>query len=77
MKVKDIVVGGVYSNNKEGRFEGVRKVLAEGAEFKLYKGVQDEDNVKYEVVKGKNQGKEFCMTRISFAQWAKMRVDNQ
>jgi hypothetical protein len=80
MKKNEIVVGGVYTNQKGA----VRKVIGMGPEFKLYGGQEDEECLQYELLKGKrypyskgtsapgNQINNCTVT--AFASWAKERT---
>ncbi|MHA7967716.1 hypothetical protein ACX93W_26740 [Paenibacillus sp. CAU 1782] len=75
MKKSEIEVGGVYGNGK-GR---IRKVIAEGAEFVLYPGQGESDNLRFEVVndgskKNRTKGSQGNITRTAFAAWAKERI---
>lgn len=73
MKKSEIKLGGIYSNGKSGRYYQEREIIGEGAEFVLYHGQEETDNIRYRVVNGKNghAEKEGNMTRSSFATWAK------
>lgn len=76
MKKAEIVKGGVYSNGK-GR---IRKVVAVGAEYVLYDGQAETDNLRYEVVhdeskKNRTAGEQGNITRTSFASWAKEKME--
>lgn len=75
MRKEEIVVGGTYSNGKEGRRAGVRRVIGAGPQFKLYPSQEDTDCIGYEVIAGPKVS-DRC-TRTSFAAWAKARVDAQ
>jgi hypothetical protein len=75
MKKSEIVLGGHYSNGKEGRGHSVRKVIDEGPQYKLYSAVTDTDCIRYRVIEGRGKGREGNMTRAAFAAWAKERVD--
>lgn len=75
MKKSEIVLGGHYSNGKEGRWYSVRKVIDEGPQCKLYAEVKDNDCIRYRVIEGRGKGREGNMTRAAFAAWAKERVD--
>jgi len=72
MKKSEIVLGHTYTNGK-GR---IRKVIAEGAEYRCSDFALDYDCIRYEVVddgtkKNRTAGQQFNMTRRAFAQWAK------
>lgn len=73
MKVAEIVVGGIYSNNKGTQ----RKVLSFIA--RPYGGGGDPCWLRYEIVRGGNAGGEYANGRCNtvtvavFARWAKMR----
>ena len=77
MKKSDIAVGGVYSDGTAR----LRKVVAEGADLKVYAWSENAgDNVRYVVIhdgtkKNKTAGEQRNITRSSFALWAKRRVD--
>lgn len=73
MKKQDIVVGGTYSNGKQGRLYSERKIIEEGSHL-AYICCKDTDFVKYEVVSGYGNGLG-RMTRLRFASWAKKRID--
>lgn len=73
MKKAEIVKGGVYSNEKTGRFYSERKVIDIGNDYTLYSSQEDCDCVKYETVNGQSRGNG-CMTRARFANWAKKRI---
>jgi hypothetical protein len=86
MKKDEIVVGATYSNGKEGRHAGVRRVIAAGPEYKLYSSQAETDCLAYAVVRGRKEvvdrgktgageGIGHC-TRTSFAAWAKTRVSD-
>lgn len=75
MKKAEIQVGCTYSNGK-GR---IRKVIAEGAEYVLYKGQYETDNIRYEVLHdgskmNRSKGEQGNITRSSFAAWAKEKL---
>lgn len=78
MKTSEIVVGGVYSSGN-GR---VRKVVAEG-DFAYAAWASDHDYVRYNVIDNGARGTstDFLhgstreMTRNSFSQWAKERIE--
>lgn len=75
MKKSEIMVGKIYSNGK-GR---IRKVIAAGAEFKLYNSQEETDNLRYEVIndgtkKNSTAGTQGNITRAAFASWAKDQV---
>lgn len=78
MKVSDIVVGGVYSNGKKGRFYSERKVLGMWhgeAIHPYYDHLKDTFILRYEVVKGQPcRWVDPVMTVARFANWAKERV---
>ncbi len=84
MKKDEIVVGATYSNGKEGRHAGIRRVIAAGPEYKLYSSQEETDCLAYAIVKGKREfmdngktpaGEQIRhSTRASFAAWAKSRV---
>ncbi len=71
MHISKIKVGHSYQDN----WGSIRKVLAFGAEYKLYHGEIEEDNLRYlqmRKVKGPNiEGREYNCTRQAFASWAK------
>lgn len=78
MKQSEIIVGGVYSNGKSGRFYQERKVIAEGPEYILYSGQENADCIRFRVIKSSYKlypGAEGNMTRQSFARWAKERIE--
>ncbi|MCL6480028.1 MAG: hypothetical protein K6T65_16815, partial [Peptococcaceae bacterium] len=54
MKKREIVIGGIYSNGKKGRFYSERKVVDISMEgkYKLYKGQINQETVFYETIKG-------------------------
>ena len=75
MKKTDIEIGTVYSNGK-GR---ERKVIDRG-DYPLYAGQGDHDCILYEIVKdgtkkNASAGKRSEMTAVSFANWAKYKVE--
>lgn len=75
MKVKDIEIGGVYSNGK-GR---VRKVIDRGTQFVLYSSQCCRDTIRYEIVNdgtknNRTAGERHNMTVQAFATWAKERL---
>lgn len=84
MRKDEIVVGATYTNGKEGRHAGTRRVIAAGPEYKLYPGQEELDCLAYAIVKGKREhldngvtpaGEQIRhSTRASFAAWAKTRV---
>lgn len=84
MRKEEIIVGSTYSNGKEGRHAGLRRVVGVGPEFKLYDGQAELDCLQYAIVKGKREhldngktpaGEQLRnSTRASFAAWAKERV---
>jgi len=78
MKKSDIVVGGVYSNGKAGRFYQERTVvdIDNTGKYKTYSGQMDSLTLKYHIVK---KGTKECavwgiMTVTRFASWAKKKV---
>jgi hypothetical protein len=78
MKKSEIQVGKTYSNGKGG----IRKVIAEGAEYVLYQGQESTDNLRYEVVhdgtkNNRKAGMQGNMTRATFASWAKEVMNAQ
>lgn len=76
MKKSEIAVGRVYTDNKGG----LRQVLAEGPQYKLYEGVNDLDCLRYKALAWKgplasaSENAESNSTRVSFAAWAKAEV---
>lgn len=75
MKKAEIGVGRFYTDNKNG----LREVVAEGAQYKAYDGVTDDDCLRYRAhsVNLLNPGldqDEANMTRTSFAAWATAEV---
>lgn len=73
MKRTDIGVGRFYTDGKAG----LREVLAEGPQFKLYDAVKDEDCLCYKPYVssgGIPAGTQTNTTRVSFAAWAKSEV---
>lgn len=73
MKKSQIGKGRFYSDGKEG----VREVLDEGPEYKLYNGVEDDDCLIYRCLSARNAsdiGKERNSTRTAFATWAKLEI---
>ncbi|MBM5458643.1 hypothetical protein H8F21_13820 [Pseudomonas sp. P66] len=73
MKKADIAVGRFYTDGKGG----LREVLAEGPQYKLYQGVADEDCLRYKSyvsAGGLEAGSENNSTRVSFASWAKVEI---
>ncbi|SBW84491.1 putative transmembrane protein [Pseudomonas veronii 1YdBTEX2] len=73
VKKTDIGVGRFYTDGKAG----LREVLAEGPQFKLYEAVADEDCLRYKPhvsSGGIPAGTESNTTRVSFAAWAKSEV---
>lgn len=74
MKKSEIAVGRYYTDNKSG----LREVIAEGPQFKLYDGVTDHDCLRYKAHAWKaplSEGNsESNSTRTAFAAWAKAEV---
>lgn len=74
MKKSEIHVGRFYT---EGR-GGLRQVLAEGPQYKMYPGVSDDDCLRYKAVRSSGgpvaAGTEANITRVSFAAWAKTEI---
>lgn len=75
MKRSEIKVGHSYTSGN-GR---VRKVIAEGPEYKMYSGQMSSDNLRYEIVndgtkKNSSAGTQHNMSARSFASWAKEEV---
>lgn len=74
MKKSEIHVGRFYT---EGR-GGLRQVLAEGPQYKMYPGVVDDDCLRYKAVRSAGgpiaAGTEGNITRVSFAAWAQSEV---
>lgn len=75
MKVKDIEIGGVYSNGK-GR---VRKVIDRGFRSTFYSMGITKDIVDYEIIndgtkKNRTAGNYSDMTAQAFATWAKVKL---
>jgi len=76
MKKQDIGVGRFYSDGKGG----LREVIAEGPEYKLYESVADGDCLRYKSYVssgGIPAGTENNSTRTSFAAWAKFEITNK
>jgi len=78
MKKNEIVVGGTYSNGK-GR---IRKVVAEGPEYKLYDSQRTTDYIRYEIIhdgtkKNRRAGQQGNMTRQTFARWAGEKIGEE
>lgn len=71
MKVKDIVIGGVYCNRGAGRT--ARKVLDIGSHLKpsIFSTVDSRGKV---AVLFEQNGKQGCLLMTSFAQWCGRRV---
>lgn len=76
MKKKDIVLNGVYTDGKGN----VRKVIAIGAEYTLYNGQYENDNLRYLIISKKRGpfmvGGKYNSTKASFASWAKRHGGN-
>ena len=75
MKKSEIEVGMTYTNGK-GR---ERRVIARGPEYKVFDGIQDDDNVRYEIIKdgskaNRSAGTQANMTASAFAAWARGAV---
>lgn len=73
MKKSEIGKGRFYTDGKLG----VREVLDEGPQFKLYEGVEDDDCLRYRTLNAKSStdtGESSC-TRVAFAAWAKTELD--
>lgn len=73
MKKADIGVGRFYTDGKNG----LRQVIAEGAQYKLYDAVADCDCLRYRSITssgGVAPGNESNSTRVAFAAWAKSEV---
>lgn len=75
MKKAEIGVGRFYTDNKNG----LREVIAEGAQYKAYDGVTDEDCLRYRahsvnLLHTRLDPDETNMTRTSFAAWAVAEV---
>ena len=71
MKAKDLKIGIVYDNDRGHE----RIIIAFGAQYVLYQGQQETDNLRYKVVKGDKFGRnaigtEHNCTRKAFAKWA-------
>ncbi|MCU9529381.1 hypothetical protein [Pseudomonas mosselii] len=76
MKKQNIGVGRFYSDGKGG----LREVIAEGPEHKLYESVADDDCLRYKSYVssgGIPAGTENNTTRTSFAAWAKFEITNE
>lgn len=69
MKKSEIGVGRFYTDNKNG----LREVIGEGPEYKLYDGVTDDDCLRY-IAHSRIGPVEFNITRTGFATWAKSEV---
>jgi hypothetical protein len=76
MKVRDIVIGGIYSNGKQGRYHAERKVIDINHEgkYKLYSEQADCSSVLYDMVKGSRKLTNQHITLQSFSNWAKNRI---
>lgn len=73
MKKSQIGKGRFYSDGKVG----IREVLDEGPQYKLYEGVEDDDCLRYRCLSAKSAsdiGQEQNSTRTSFAAWAKLEI---
>ncbi|CAI9911999.1 TPA: hypothetical protein L4F62_004126 [Pseudomonas aeruginosa] len=73
MKKAEIGKGRYYSDGKIG----LREVLDEGPQYKLYDGVEDDDCLRYRCLNAKaatDIGQESSSTRTSFAAWAKAEI---
>jgi len=74
MKKSEIVVGGVYSDGKNG----VRKVLAFGGEeLKYYQSQKNTQNLQCLIIQAREKklvGQKCNNTVVSFAAWAKERI---
>lgn len=73
MKKAEIGKGRFYSDGKIG----LREVLDEGPQYKLYDGVEDDDCLRYRCLNAKaatDIGQESSSTRTSFAAWAKAEI---
>lgn len=73
MKKSQIGKGRFYSDGKVG----IREVLDEGPQYKLYDGVEDKDCLRYRCLSAKSAsdvGQEQNSTRTSFAAWAKLEI---
>ena len=82
MKVKEIVVGGIYSNGKTGK----REVVAEGTALEMtghgpWFTKSDNDYIKYKVLSGRKPdwgvNGVAGMTRRAMAVWAKERIHHE
>ena len=78
MKKSEIIIGGVYSNGKEGRFYQERKVvdIDNTGKYRLYQGQKDCETLKYHIIQkgSKEVGQWGTMTLSSFSSWAKVKV---
>ena len=77
MKKADILVGHKYTNGRDA----IREVIAEGKQYCLYPGQNEDDCVRYRLLtKGKTGtgatiiGEEYNTTRAAFAYWAKKEI---
>jgi hypothetical protein len=73
MKRSEIKKGGFYSDGKQG----LREVVDEGPQYKLYDAVSDSDCLLYRVLNGQAGSpneQHGNMTRTSFATWAKHEI---
>ena len=73
MRKSEIQKGKFFTDNKNG----LREVIDEGPQFKLYAGVEDDDCLLYRVHCSRvtaDVGAENPSTRTSFAAWAKEEI---
>ena len=75
MKTNEIHIGHTYSNGK-GR---ARKVVDMGAQYKLYDGQSETNNLLYEIVNdgsksNRTAGQTHVMTVPAFASWSKADI---
>ena len=72
LSVEDIRPGHYYSHGRLGEDFVVRMIIDESESDNVEK-----DMVIYKTIKGSGQGATACVTRESFAKWAKFEVTNQ
>lgn len=73
MKKAEIAKSRFYA---DGKF-GLREVVDEGPQYKLYEAVEDTDCLRYRCLSAKVEsdiGQEANSTRVAFAAWAKLEV---
>lgn len=76
MKKSEIAKSRFYADGKLG----LREVVDEGPQYKLYEAVEDTDCLRYRCLSAKVEsdvGQEANSTRVAFAAWAKQEVPGE